>query len=310
MPRFLAPRAARAAFALLVVAATRSRAQELEPRAYSPSPVGTNFALLVGSTTSGSVVSDASSPVQNIDAEIHGLTLAGGRTFALLGRLASLGVGVPYLRGDVSGDVFEQRREVHRSGLGDARVRFAWHLVGNPAESPAEFAKRKPATIFGTSLTILAPTGQYDPAKLVNIGGNRWAFKPELGVSKPLGKWNLELYAGAWFFETNDDYFGGTTRKQDPITAVQAHASYTFRPRLWVAANATFYRGGESEVGGVEKRDRQENTRLGLTASIPLRGQRSLKLAWTNGFVTRVGGDFETFAVGFQQVWFDRPRKP
>lgn len=31
---------------------------------------------------------------------------------------------------------------------------------------------------------MVAPTGQYDPTKLVNNGSNRWAFKPKFGYSE------------------------------------------------------------------------------------------------------------------------------
>ena len=55
---------------------------------------------------------------------------------------------------------------------------------------PAEkFAKWKQKVLLGVSLKIIAPTGQYDPAKLVNWGINRWAFKPELGYSQRWGNW-------------------------------------------------------------------------------------------------------------------------
>ena len=39
-----------------------------------------------------------------------------------------------------------------------------------------------------TSLTVNAPTGQYDGTKLINVGTNRWAFKPEVGLSHPVGR--------------------------------------------------------------------------------------------------------------------------
>ena len=56
---------------------------------------------------------------------------------------------------------------------------------------------------MGVSLKVLAPTGQYDPTKLVNWGTNRWAFKPELGYSRRWGNWILDSYGGAWFYTTN-----------------------------------------------------------------------------------------------------------
>ena len=43
-----------------------------------------------------------------------------------------------------------------------------------------------PRTIVGVSLLVQAPTGQYDPDRLINIGTNRWTFRPEVGVSVPV----------------------------------------------------------------------------------------------------------------------------
>ena len=62
---------------------------------------------------------------------------------------------------------------------------------------------------------MIAPAGQYDDTRLVNIGSNRWSFKPEIGVSKAVGPWTLELAAAATFYTDNDDFNGGKTRSQD-----------------------------------------------------------------------------------------------
>ena len=87
------------------------------------------------------------------------------------------------------------------------------------------------------------------------MGTNRWAVKPEIGVSHPVGKWRLEAAAGVWIFEENPEFFGGRRREQDPLASVQVHVSYTFRPRLWLGVNATYYDGGETTVDGVHPTD-------------------------------------------------------
>jgi hypothetical protein len=154
---------------------------------------------------------------------------------------------------------------------------------------------------------VSAPSGQCDPSKLINIGSNRWAFKPELGVSKTGGSWYLELYGGVWFFGANADYFGGSVREQDPLGTFQAHVSHTFKPRLWLAADATFYTGGRTTVDGVAKADLQRNSRVGVTLALPVGRRSALKLTWATGFTTRVGADFRSLGVALQTVWFGRP---
>jgi len=157
-----------------------ANAQEMEPRAFSVSPIGTNF--LVGGYTrsTGGVSTDPSLPITNVEAVISSGILGYQRTFSLAGRTASAALLVPYVNGDVSGDVEEQSRRVSRTGLGDVRLRFTANLVGGPALTPAQFTQRTPTATLGASLTVVAPTGQYNPAHLINISSHRWAFKPEM----------------------------------------------------------------------------------------------------------------------------------
>lgn len=292
------------AVALAVPAA--ALAQELEPRAYSASPVGANFAALAYSWSGGEVLLDPSLPVSNVEARIDSLSAGYSRTIGLAGRAASIAVAVPWFWGTLSGDVGEERQTIKRIGLGDVRLRLATNLIGGPAQSPAEFAKRPQRTTLGASLSVVAPTGEYDPAKLINIGANRWSFKPELGVSIPLGKWFLEGSAGAWLFTGNDDFYGGRRREQDPVFLVQAHGGYQFHPGFWIAADANYYRGGETTIDGVAKDDLQANSRYGLTLSVRLAEGLSAKLALANGLTTRVGGDYRTIGVALQYFWLDR----
>ena len=64
-------------------------------------------------------------------------------------------------------------------------------------------------TRFGMRLTVSAPTGTDDPAHLINVGSNRWAFKPEVGFEQPMGKWFADLSGGAWIFGANTNYLEG-----------------------------------------------------------------------------------------------------
>jgi len=287
----------------LALAPAAAQAQQLEPRAYSPAPIGLNFLGLGTLYSSGGVVTDPSLPIQNVDAEVSSVAPFYGRTFGLFGRLASASVATPYAWATVQGDVQDVSRSVDRSGLLDPQVRFAVNLIGGPALTPRDFRQHEPQTTLGASLTIIAPFGQYDSSKLINLGTNRWAYKPELGLSQPVGKWIFELYAGVWLFQTNENFFGGQVRQQDPLASYQAHVVYNFRPNLWAAADYTYYAGGSTTVDGQPMNDRQGNTRGGLTLSVPLTRDQSLKFTWTQGVSTRVGSSFETIGVTWQWLW-------
>jgi hypothetical protein len=181
------------------------------------------------------------------------------------------------------------------------------NLRGNDAMHLGEFVKAPKKVIVGTSLAVQAPSGQYDGAKLINLGTNRWAFKPELGVAVPKGRWDIDAYAAVLLFTANKDYFpGGRQRTQDPIVAVQGHVSYTFKPRLWLAVDGTWYSGGSAQVAGGEPTTAVSNSRLGATLSLPASRQQSLKISYSNGVSVRTGTDFSTLAVGWQWLWFRR----
>jgi hypothetical protein len=283
----------------------RAAAQEIEPRAFSPSPVGVTFVLVGAGQSTGGILTDPSLPVDDVDAEINAGLLGLGHSFGLFGRLASVAIAQSYLSGEFTGTLDGEPASASRSGFADTKLRFSVNFRGNPAMTPAEFARRKPRTTIGASLSVSAPTGVYHPSKLINVGTNRWAVKPEIGVSHPVGRWTLEATAGVWLFEDNPEYFGGRHREQDPLASLQAHVGYTFRPQLWVAANATYYDGGASTVDGVAKDDRQSNSRYGLTLSVPLARSQSLKLFWHDGATTRIGSDFTSYGLSWQVTLID-----
>jgi hypothetical protein len=160
-------------------------------------------------------------------------------------------------------------------------------------------------TIVGASLSIGAPTGQFHADKLINIGTNRWSIRPEVAISQPVGKrWLIDVYAGVWFFTTNSTFYpGSATRSQEPMGAFQAHVSYNITPRFWVAYNTTYYTGGRSSIDGTYNSDQQSNTRIGVTAVMPVGKANSIKFAASTGAVVRVGQDFTTFSLGWQHAW-------
>lgn len=291
---------------MAAAAPSTAAAQELEPRAYAPAPTGVNFLIVAGGRSTGGVVVDASLPIDDVDATVDSLGLGLGRTIDLFGRTALILAIVPYAWGDVSGNVGEESRRVTRSGLADPRVKLSVNLVGGRALTPREFARAPRRTIVGVSLAMAPPLGQYTGRKLINLGANRWAFKPEIGVSHPLGRWTIEGYSGIVLFTTNREFYTGTTvREQQPVVALQVHASYTLRPQLWAAFDATWYSGGTTTVDGIRKADLQRNSRIGATLSLPVGRQQSIKFSGSTGATTRIGADFRTFGAAWQLTWFD-----
>ena len=138
--------------------ASPAAAQELEPRAYSPSPVGVFFFGLGLSRSSGGVALDPSLPITDAHATVYSSAVGLGYTFAIAGRQALASVALPYAWGTATGKIQEQAQRADRSGLANAKFRFAINLHGSPAMTPRQFAQRKPTYIVAASVAVDAPT--------------------------------------------------------------------------------------------------------------------------------------------------------
>ena len=277
-------------------------AQELEPRAYRTAPVGMNFIMATYSFSSGNILTDATAPVEDLDIDIHTAIVSYLRTLGLFGRSSSIAFNLPYGYVTGSGRVAGEVVTGSRAGAADFRARMVVNLVGGPAMTPQEFAKVGQRRNIGVSLTVVAPTGQYDPTRLVNFGTNRWSFKPEIGYSSIKGRWILDAAIGVWYFTDNDDFLG-VTREQDPIGSFQAHLSYDITPKIWMSLDANYFTGGRTTLGGELKDDLQRNSRIGLTLSLPLRRRQTLRLSGATGAFTSFGADFDQFQVSYLYRW-------
>jgi hypothetical protein len=139
--------------------------------------------------------------------------------------------------------------------------------------------------------------------KVINLSNNRWSFKPELGISKALGPWTLELQPGLFLFTDNADFFFGRTLSQAPIYAVQGHILYNFQSGVWVSLDGTFFTGGRTTINAVESNNEQTSTRAGVTLALPVDRHNSLKLYASTGITTRTGSEFKTMGIAWQYRW-------
>jgi hypothetical protein len=247
---------------------------------------------------------DPTLPVEDVTAGVNGTALGYFQSFGFFGRFANIGLSVPYAWGSMQGLVEGEFTRITRSGLGDPRLRFAFNLVGAPALKPAEFADYRQKTNLGLSFSFAAPLGQYDPNKLINLGTNRWAFKPELGVSHLKGRWLLEAAGGVWFFGDNNRFLGTSSREQDAVLSLQGHVTYNLPKRMWVGFDANFFSGGGTRTDGERSTNPSlRNSRFGVTFSVPIFRRHSFKVSYDNGVITRLGSDFSRVSVGYQFVW-------
>jgi hypothetical protein len=290
--------------ALAVVSLHCAHAQQMEPRSYSNAPIGLNFLIAAYQYSWGNVLLDPTLPVTNGEAKVNSVAVGYSRFLDFWGESGTIAVALPYAWVSANGDVQGQPQNVDRSGFGDLAVRVSVNLYGAPALSTQEFRDYHQDTIVGVSLMVTAPTGRYYPDKLVNIGTNRWSFKPEVGVSKALGPWILEGALGVTFYTDNNEFYPGSrVRSQEPLYALQGHVIYTFNPGLWGALDGTYYAGGRTTVNGTLNDDLQSNTRWGATLAQSLDIHNSVKLYVNSGVYARTGTDFTTVGVAWQYRW-------
>jgi len=297
------------AIPLLLVAHNRSAAQELEPGSYQNAPTGVNVAAGSIVISRGNVLTDASLPIEGARAEVEVLGLAYVRTLGVLGRAAKFDAQIPVTWANFSGIVAGEERTRSPRGLADPRFRLSVNILGSPALTIPEFAKYRQRAILGISLQVMPPLGQYDDDRYVNLGSNRWSFRPETGASWGHGRFILEGAAGAWLFTHNGNYVG-RIQEQSPLYFVKGNAIMTFRRGIWGALSYGRATGGRTRVNGVETNSLQTNDRLGTTWLVPITRWVAMRAVFTTGLSTRFGADFDSFAIGAQYTWFKRPQPP
>jgi hypothetical protein len=290
-------------------------AQDLSPRAYTITPNHSNAITLTYSLNTGEILVADSVPITDFRAMLSIPIFSYYHSLSFFGRSANIVASLPYGVGNFDGKVSGVDRSVYRSGLTDTVFRFSVNLLGGPTMSLGEIRKWRQKNLLGVSIKVVAPTGQYDPTKLVNLSGNHWAFKPEIGYSGRRGHVVLDAYGGMWFFTTNPEFFsrnpafpGTRTLSQTPIASFEGHLSYDVKPLFWLSLDGDFWYGGRTSMNGIDNPQTvQKNSRIGVTASFPVAKHQSLKFGYSRGAYVTIGGEFQNISVAWQYSWLGRP---
>ncbi len=289
--------------AVIVLGSISLSGQDLEPRSLSNAPVGLNFVLAGYQFATGNVLFDPSLPIEDAKAHLHSALAAYVRTINFFGRSGKIDIVVPFvLDGHWEGLLEGQPAQTTRTGFADPQLRLSVNILGAPALSLAEFGAYQQKTIVGLSVQVRPPLGEYSEEKLINLGSNRWTFKPQLGISQKLGKVFLEGYFSLWIFTPNPNLLGARLT-QKPIYAIKGHIAYQFKPGLWLAFDAGYGAGGRTSVNSFP-RESQRNIRIGGTFAVPLATHHALKLRFSSGVETKVGSDFESVSIAYQYRWW------
>jgi len=284
------------------------QAQDLEPRLLSAMPISGNITVVTYSHSGGNILVDNSLPVEDPTANINNIVFGYVRSFKLFNRLTKVDVITPYSFGKYNALVYEEQTDVTRNGLADSQLRISMILLGvTPLKPQDYFTQKKKKFRLGVNFRVRVPVGAYDSDYALNVGTNRWTFQSGIGGSYTLkNRFIFEAHLNSWLFTKNNDFYHGNYTQQRPLFGLQLHAAYIFKPGVWLALSAGKTTGGKLEINDVLQEIAQKNSRVGAAFAYKLNKYTGLKLAYTNGFSTRTGADFNSIILGFSYVWFDK----
>lgn len=222
-----------------------------------PAPAGTNLAVLYYDHTAGHELFADGSKVEgdlNYTADIGLFRYV--TYFPFFEKIGCFNFVIPF--GDVSMDGSAMgQQNLAGTGLGDLVLNFGAALFGD----------RQKGYCFNMSGFIVLPTGEYSHDRAVNLGSNRYAFKPEISMCKYLTKnISAELFASADFYTDNDD-FGVTkvTLEQDPVYYVNTHLVYDINPATYASIDYYYEYGGETTVDHVAQNNEKNDHYMQFT---------------------------------------------
>jgi len=280
-----------------------------EPRKWNHVPMDTNFAGVAYVYTEADIFVD---PVLMLeDVEMVMKTLGGVyiRTFELFDKSARIDITQGYKEATWTGLLEGTPASTSRNGWSDTFVRFGINLYGAPPLRGEEFfayrAEHKVETIVGVGLVVRLPTGDYEEDKLLNLGQNRFVFRPQLGFVHNHGKWTTEVTGEISFHTENSEFFNGNALEQKPMYQLLGSVMRSFKPGQWLGLTFGGEYGGDFTLNGVDKEDTtQLNVGWAVNYVHPLSRQASIKFKYIG--IRRkelTGFDSETFVVSGAYAW-------
>jgi hypothetical protein len=172
----------------------------------------------------------------------------------------------------------------------------------------SKFRDYSPGRISGFSLQVIAPTGQYYPDRLINLGTNRWTFKPQWGYAWNFEKWIWETYASAWIYTKNKDFWGGNELRLNPLFALKLHGIRKLKKGNWFALNVGYGIGARGYINDERKDNRISTIRLMAVYAIKLGKNHTLRIDAKTGIRFEKGADFNAIGLSYQYNWVRRPQ--
>ena len=289
---------------MAIAFAGHSLAQDIEPRRWTPLPIGLNILGMGLVYTEGDIAFDPVLELEDVTVEQTMGVVSYQHAFGLAGKSARFDVRLPYKDAQWEGRLRDVPGTADRTGPGDPRLRLSVNFIGAPAlegKAYQEFQRSHPVnTVVGAAVSVTLPYGDYNDERLLNLGGNRFVLRPQLGMVHTRGHWSFELTGSVFLYEDNDKFYLDSEREQDPLYALQSHLNYIAPERWWVSLGVAHGQGGESTINGTKKDDERRDWLYGISAGLPIGSRSSVKLAYVAGRTSEdVGKDTDSVSLAY-----------
>jgi len=261
-------------------------------RAYGNAPVGLNVLQLV-------YVHAKATGTRTINTDAGALYYYHYLNF--FGKMALIGGLVPYA--DASVSIPSAKLHFANRGMGDPTLVLGMDFWGAPALSRSEFRHFRQNTIVGGSLQISMPLGQYDAGSTLNIGSNRWQFRPEFALSQALGDVVFDFFGNYRFFSNNKNFHAGLIKEQEGVWGIENHLSYTVKRGVWVSADYFRTWGGETVISGHRQHNRIRDSMIGATLKFVLSPHLSMQGKYRHVVTAQSGSKTRSFNFKVQYLW-------
>ena len=293
-----------AVIVLLLCSSSQLLALDPQPRMWSHLPSGSIFVAAAYANTKADINFDPALKLEDVTLDMDTYVAKFIYGFGLFDHSARIDITQGYQHGYWQGLVDGQKQSLTQEGMADSIIRFSVNLYGAPALSGKEFVqyrrKQQKETIIGTAILVRLPNGKYDNSRRVNLGSNRYTFRPQLGITHKSGAWTSELTGEAAIFSDNSDFYHGQTLDVAPLYIVHGHVIYSFKPGLWLGVSAGLDHGGKTKVENVTTTELQGNTGYALNFGYPLTPRSGLRV---NAIHLRTseatGADSETYSLSY-----------
>ncbi len=293
---------------MILLVAANLFAQDIEPRRWSALPVNSNILGAGYAYSFGNVEFDPLIEAKDVSIDVSTAILSFVKPLRIGKKLGRIDITVPYNFIMFEGRLSGNPASLYRNGFGDSRIRFSLNLNGPPPGNMKDlmmYYKDNPVnTTFGVSFALTLPTGQYFNEKLINIGQNQIILRPQFGILHNWRSWSYELTGSIYFFTNNHNFFGNSTKKQEPIFALQSHLIKRFSPKLWSSLSVSYGIGGESEVNNISNADLRTNLLSAASVGYSISAKQGIKLAYLNSTTLKdIGSNTHSIIFGITHLF-------